>query len=73
MTLHGALNEFRDRRGTETSNLQAKLAQQLVGIMHELLLQVFLDVGKAYDYLDRCSCMEIMRGGQDRPEHGAPN
>ena len=49
------------------------MAQQLVGIMHELLLQVFLDVGKAYDYLDRCSCMEIMRGGQDGPEHGAPN
>ena len=34
----------------------------MAGIAHEPLLHVFLDVRKAYDYLDRSRCMEIMRG-----------
>ena len=42
--------------------LEAKLAQQLVRITHEPLFQVFLDVQKVCDSLDRGQCMEIMRG-----------
>ena len=62
MTLHDALNGFRDRRGTGTDTLEVKLVQQLAGIAHKLLIQVFLDVRKAYDSLDRGWCMEILRG-----------
>ena len=49
-------------RGTGTATLEAKLAQQLAGLAHELLFQVILDVRKAYDSLDRGQCMEILLG-----------
>ena len=42
--------------------MEAKLEQQLAQIFHEPLLQVFIDVRKAYDSLDRGICMEILRG-----------
>ena len=45
-----------------TSTLEAKLVQQLASIAQNQLLQVFLDVRKAYDSLDRGWCMEIMQG-----------
>ena len=61
MTLHDALHRFREGRGTGTATLEAKLAQKLVGLVHELLFQVFLDVWKAYESLDRSWCMEILR------------
>ena len=43
-------------------NLEANLAQQLVGIAHEPLFWVFFYVRKSYDSLDRGRCMEIIRG-----------
>ena len=42
--------------------MEEKLAQKLAGIAHEPLFQVFLDVLKAYDSLDRGRCMEVLRG-----------
>ena len=42
--------------------MEAKLEQQLVGIVHEPLFQVFIGVRKAYESLDRGRCMEILRG-----------
>ena len=33
--------------------MEAKLEQQLTGIVHEPLFQVFLDVRKSYDSLDQ--------------------
>ena len=62
MTLHNELHGFRAGRVAGTATLEAKLAQKLAGIAHEPLFQVFLDVRKAYDSLDRGWCMEIMRG-----------
>ena len=50
--LHDALNGFRAGRSTGTVTLEAKLAQQLAGITHEPLSQVFMDVRKAYESLD---------------------
>ena len=44
-TIHG----FRTGRGTGTATLEAKLAQNLAGLAHKLLLQVLLYVQKAYD------------------------
>ena len=60
VTLHDALHGFRAGRGMGTATLESKLAYQLVDIVHELLFQVFLDVRKAYDSLDRGRCMEIL-------------
>ena len=61
MTLHDALHGLRAGRGTGTSILEAKLTQQLAGIAHRPLFQVFLDVQKVYDSLNRGHCMEILR------------
>ena len=42
--------------------MEENLEQQLAGIVHEPPLQVFIDVRKACNYLDRGRCMEILRG-----------
>ena len=42
--------------------MEANLAQQLAGIVHEPLFQMLIDVRKAYESLDRGRCMEILRG-----------
>ena len=60
--LYDALHGFRAGRCAGIATLEAKLAQQLVGISHKPLFQIFLDVRKAYDSLDRGRCMEILRG-----------
>ena len=62
VTIHDVLYGFKTGRGMGTLTLEEKLVQQLVGIVHKPLLQMFLDVHKAYDYLDRGRCMEILRG-----------
>ena len=41
--------------------MEAKLEQQLTGIFHEKLFQVFLYVRKTYGSLDQGRCMEILR------------
>ena len=60
--LHDDLQRFRKARREETATLEAKLVQQLTGMCHESLIQVFLDVQKSYNSLDRGRCMEIMKG-----------
>ena len=42
--------------------METKLEQQLAGVVHDPLLQVFIDVRKAYESLDRGICVEILRG-----------
>ena len=39
-----------------------KLEQKLAGVVHDPLFQVFIDVQKSYDSLDRGRCMEILQG-----------
>ena len=56
-TLQNELHGFRAGRATGTATLEENLAQQLAGIAHEPLFQVFLDVQKAYDSLYRGRCM----------------
>ena len=51
--LHDALHGFSAGRGAGKATLEENLAQQLAGITHEPLLQVFLDVQKAYNSLYR--------------------
>ena len=45
-----------------TATLQENLTQRLVGISHDPLFQLFLDVWKSYNSLDRGWCMDILRG-----------
>ena len=60
--LHDAFHGFMAGRVIGTAALEAKFPQQLVGIAHEPLFQVFLEARKAYDSLDRVRYMEILRG-----------
>ena len=62
VTLHDELHGFKAGRGIGTATLEAKLDHQLVGITHEPLFQVFLDVQNAYYSLDKGCRMEILRG-----------
>ena len=45
-----------------TATLEAKRAQNMVGLAHETLFQVFLDVRKAYESLDRDQCLQLLSG-----------
>ena len=47
LTLHYALHRFRKGGGMGNATIEANLAQQLVGISHEPLFQVFIDMRKA--------------------------
>ena len=67
VVLHDALHGFRGGRGTGTATLESKLAQQLVGLAHEPLFQMFLDIRKVYDSLDRERCLDIFSGYGVRP------
>ena len=60
--LHEALHGFREGRVMGADTLEAKLYQQLSGIAHKPLLNVFIDVRKAYNSLDRGRCIEVLRG-----------
>ena len=62
--LHDALHRIITGKGTgtATSAIEAMLSQQLSWIAQETLFQVFLDVPKAYDFLDRDRCLELLRG-----------
>ena len=62
INLKDTLNGFIKGRGVGTAIMEAKLVQQLAEIVHEPILQVFIDMRKAYDSLDRGRCMEIIRG-----------
>ena len=60
VTLHYKFRGFRTGRGAGIDTLGAKLGQQLVGLAHEPLFQVFLDIRKAYNSLYRGQCMGIL-------------
>ena len=62
ITLHKTLNGYRQGRRVGTATMEEKLDQQLAGIVPEPLFQVIIDVQKAYYYLDRGICMEIIMG-----------
>ena len=62
ITYHDFLHGFRAGRGTDTATLEAKLLQQLAALREEVLYVIFLDMHKAYDALDRSSCLDILEG-----------
>jgi Reverse transcriptase (RNA-dependent DNA polymerase) len=53
VTLHDSIHGFTDHCGTGTAIIKAKLQQELAHIQNRPLFQVFLDLKKAYNTLDR--------------------
>ena len=60
--LHENLYRFRAGRVMGTATLEVKLAQQLEGLVHEPLFQVFWDVCNVYKSMNMRKCMDILRG-----------
>jgi hypothetical protein len=59
---------FRAERGTSTAYIEAKLHMQLTCAQWKTLYQIFIDLAKAYDTLDRGRTLEILeRYGVGRP------
>ena len=59
---HDALHGFRAHRGCGTAVIEAKLFQQLAKIQQVPVYEVFLDLRKAYDSVDRGRLLEILEG-----------
>jgi len=60
--LHDCLHGFMTGRGTGTATIEAKLNQQLAFLEQMPLYQIFVDLKKAYDSVDRSRCLDIMAG-----------
>jgi hypothetical protein len=60
IVFHPSIHGFRSGRGTGTAILEAKLLMQLFACEANPLFQVFLDLTKAYDSLDRDRTMVIL-------------
>ena len=53
ISFHDTLHGFRAGRGTGVSALESKILQQLTAISEAVLLEIFLDLWKDYNTLDR--------------------
>ena len=60
ITFHDVMHRFRSGRGTGTVALKAKVLQQFMYMMEEVLFEFFLDLQKAYDALDKDRCLGIL-------------
>jgi hypothetical protein len=60
--LHDSLHGCRNKRGTGTAIIEAKLAQQLAYLELTPFYGVFLDLRKAFDAMDRERCTLILEG-----------
>jgi hypothetical protein len=60
--LHDSLHGCRNKRGTGTAIIKAKLAQQLSYLELKPFYGVFLDLRKAFDAMDRERCIMILEG-----------
>jgi Reverse transcriptase (RNA-dependent DNA polymerase) len=59
---HSWIHGFRRHRGTGTAILEAKLEMQLANNSYRPLFQIYLDLKKAYDSLDRERTLLILAG-----------
>jgi hypothetical protein len=60
--LHDCLHGRLPRRGTGTAIMEVKMQQQLAWVDQVPLYQIYLDLRKAYDVLDRGRCLKILAG-----------
>ena len=57
---HNALHGFWDGRGAGTAAIDVKLIKQLTATREAVLLEVFLDLQKAYNALDQNRSLELL-------------
>jgi hypothetical protein len=57
---HPSLHGFHQCRGTGTCILEAKLQMQLASYLCQPLYQIFIDLTKAYDTLDRGHTLSLL-------------
>ena len=57
---HGTLHGFQAGRGTGTASLDDKLLQYLMEMTEEVLYDIFLDLHKAYNALNRDCYLDIL-------------
>ncbi len=62
LELHDCLHGRLPRRGKGTVIMEVKLNQQLAWVDQAPLDQIYLDLKKAYDALDRTWCLKILAG-----------
>jgi len=62
ISFHDGIHGFRHRRGTNTAIFEAKLLMQLHVRLGRPLFQIFIDLTKAYDALDRDRTLAILEG-----------
>jgi hypothetical protein len=60
--LHDSLHGCRNKRGTGTAIIEAKLAQQLSYLELKPFYGIFLDLRKAFDAMDKERCIMILEG-----------
>ena len=60
IAFHDVLHSLWAVRGTGTNPLEAKLLQQLYYMSEEVLEEIFLDLNKTYDTLDRYIFLYIL-------------
>jgi hypothetical protein len=60
--LHDSLHGCRNKRGTGTTIIKAKLAQQLSCLELQPFYEVFLDLREAFDAMEREQCLMILEG-----------
>jgi hypothetical protein len=60
--LHDSLHGCRNKHGTGTAIIEAKLAQQLLYLKLKPFYGVFLNLRKAFDAMDRERCILILEG-----------
>ena len=59
-------------RGTGNAYMQAKLPQQLMAMMQDVLYEILLDIHKAYDSLDRNCFLDMLGNPIKDPQHDIP-
>ena len=59
---HDTLYGFWAGRGMGAVSFKARLLQQLMMMMEAVLFEIYLDIQKLYDALDRGRCLDILTG-----------
>ena len=59
---HNTLHGFYSGRGTGTATLEENLLQKLIAIREMVIHEILLNLSKAYDYLNRDRCIDILVG-----------
>ena len=61
LELHDCLHGFTAHRGCSTAIMEAKLAQLLAFLEQAPLYEIFIDLRKAFDAMDRERCLKILK------------